>query len=143
MTGVTLVPSEPVVCWPAAPRNAHAELPRPSGNHGAQWSDAAVPSKPASSAARACSSISEGRNSSVEAANQNWVSVSGMGTALPAPRPAKRAQLGQVLRPPPPGERPRAERERLRGVVPRERLPAEPCADDLAAPPGPQVVRTG
>src|SRR4051794_34284645 len=143
MIGVTLVPSGPVVCWPAAPRNAQAELPRPPGNHGAQWSEAAMPSKPASSAARACSSISDGRNSSVEAANQNWVSVSGMGPALPGPRAAQRAQLGQVLAPAAAGERPRAERERLRRVVERQRARAELLRDHLAAPAGLQVERTG
>src|SRR4051812_26019946 len=143
MTGVTLVPSEPVVCWPAAPRNAHAALPRPSGNHGAQWSEAAVPSKPASWAAFACSSMSDGRNSSVEAANQNCVSVSGMRTALPGAGAAKRAQLGQVLRPTASRERTGAERERLGGVVERERAPAELRSDHRAPAAGLEVERAG
>src|SRR3954452_7593306 len=138
-----LVASGPVVCWAAAGRNAHAALPRPSGNHGAQWSEAAVPSKPASSAAFACSSISDGRNSSVEAANQNCVSVSGMGSGLPATRAAKRAQLGQVLGPPASRERAGAERERLGRVVERERAPAELRSDHRPPAAGLEVERAG
>src|SRR3954451_15315581 len=136
MTGVTLVPSEPVVCWPAAPRNAHAELPRPSGNHGAQWSDAVVPSKPAASAAFACSSISDGVNSSVAAANQNCVWVSGIPAALPTAGANERAQLGQAPRALARDERARAERQPLGGVVEREGAPAEVPADHRAPPPG-------
>src|SRR3954453_3259382 len=140
-SGVTLVPSGPVVCWPAAPRNAHAELRRPSGNHGAQWSDAVVPSKPAASAAFACSSISDGVNSSVAAANQNWMSVSGIPAALPTAGAEERAELGQVPRAVAPGERARAERQRLGGVVEHEGAAAEVPPHHRAAPPGLHVDR--
>ena len=67
-----------VVTWPTAPRWAQALEPRPSGNHGAKWSETPRPSKPASSAALDCSTISVGVNSSVDAANQNCVCVSVM-----------------------------------------------------------------
>src|SRR3954464_4546052 len=78
MIGVTPVPRGSVVCCPMAANVTQAWLPWPSGHHGAKWSDAPRPSKPARSAARACSSIWEGGNSSVEAANQNWVMPSGL-----------------------------------------------------------------
>jgi len=66
-----------VVTCPTAPSQTQACDPRPSGNHGAKWSEAPRPSKPASSAAFACSIISEGVNSSVEAANQYCVPAIG------------------------------------------------------------------
>jgi hypothetical protein len=72
---VTPVPIGFVVTWPTAPRGTQALAAWPSGNHGAKWSDTPSASNPAASAALACSINSEGGNSSVEAANQSFVSA--------------------------------------------------------------------
>src|SRR4051794_26724140 len=98
-------------------------------------------SKPARSAALACSSSWEGLNSSVEAANQNWV----MPFGLPAARGAKRAPLRpfapRIAAQQRTGAGPRGERQRLRRIVEGERPRAEIGADDLAPAPRQQLVR--
>src|SRR4051794_6589781 len=129
------------MAWPAAGRNAHAEPPWPCGNQEWKWSDEPMASKPARSAALACSSICDGGNSSVEAANQNWV----MPLRLPASRVAQRAQL-RALAPGGPAQRgarrgARGEGQRLGGVVERQRACPEVGADDLAPAPREQLVR--
>src|SRR6476661_10361476 len=90
MIGVTAVNSGRVVCCPMAASVTQACVAAPSGHHGAKWSEQPIASKPAASAAFACSSMADGGNSSVDAANQNW------GTSRSFPAAPGRKRLGDA-----------------------------------------------
>ena len=76
------------VAWPAAPSQTHVWPDSPGSHHGWRWSEAEMPSKPARSAATACSSSASGGKCSCEAPKKYRVVVIHRG--YPRPRGGSR-----------------------------------------------------